>query len=108
MKLTGQVFSQCCAAVLLLGLSGCAAIPPKTVEIRGVELKQEARGKLSRFLGQSCVNAVDSDVQLSWRAYGQEKIFSATRTVARPICSIISSPDSRLTFPMPSAFSRLM
>jgi outer membrane biogenesis lipoprotein LolB len=84
MKLTGQGFSRCCAAVLVLGLSGCAATPPKTVEISGVAQQQEVKGKLSRFLGQSCVNAVDSDVQLSWRAYGQEKVFSATMQAMAP------------------------
>ena len=83
MKLIGQGFSWCCCAGLLL-LSGCAATPPKMVEISGVELKQEVKGKLSHFLGQSCVNAVDSDVQLSWQAYGQEKMYSATLQAMAP------------------------
>ncbi|MCI5222521.1 MAG: hypothetical protein D3924_07585 [Candidatus Electrothrix sp. AR4] len=82
MKLIAQGISLGCAGLLLL--SGCAATPPKTVEISGVERKQEVQGKFSHFLGQSCVNAVDSDVQLRLEAYGQEKKFSATLQAMAP------------------------
>ncbi|MCI5137088.1 MAG: DUF4292 domain-containing protein [Candidatus Electrothrix sp. AR1] len=49
----------------------------------GTELRQ-VESKLTRFLGQSCVNAVDCDVQLSWQAYGQGKTFSATMQAMHP------------------------
>ncbi|MCI5165678.1 MAG: hypothetical protein D3903_06170 [Candidatus Electrothrix sp. GM3_4] len=45
---------------------------------------QQVESKLSGFLGQSCVNAVDCDVQLSLKAYGQGKTFSATMQAMQP------------------------
>ena len=84
MKLSAQgtATAWCCAGLLIL--SGCAAAPPKTVKIdNSIELRQ-AESKLSRFLGQSCVHAVDCDVQLSWQAYGQGKTFSATMQAMQP------------------------
>ncbi|MGB5686746.1 MAG: hypothetical protein WBM35_13100 [Candidatus Electrothrix sp.] len=65
-------------------LNGCAATPPKTVEISSSTELRQVESKLSRFLGQSCVNAVDCDVQLSWQAYGQGKTFSATMQAMHP------------------------
>jgi hypothetical protein len=82
MRLSAQGISLWCAGLMML--NGCAATPPKTVEISsGTELR-EVESKLSRFLGQSCVNAVDCDVQLSWQAYGQGKTFSATMQAMYP------------------------
>ncbi len=83
MKLIGRGLSWCCCAGLLV-LSGCAATPPKTMDIRGAEFKQEVEGKLSHFLNQSCVNSVDSDVRLSLQAYAQEKLYSATLQATAP------------------------
>jgi outer membrane biogenesis lipoprotein LolB len=65
-------------------LGGCAATPPKTVEIRDSTELRQVESKLSRFLGQSCVNAIDSDVKFSWQAYGQGKTFSATMQAMHP------------------------
>ncbi|XOF33850.1 MAG: hypothetical protein ACL93V_00695 [Candidatus Electrothrix sp. YB6] len=85
MRLIGQGIKQwilwACAGLLLL--SGCAATPPKTVEISGGDL-QQVEDRLSRFLGQSCVSSVDSDVQLLLQAYGQEKKLSAVMQAMRP------------------------
>jgi hypothetical protein len=82
MRLSAQGIWWCCAGVLVL--SGCAATPPKTVEIGSSSELRQVESKLSRFLGQSCVNAVDCDVQLSWQAYGQGKTFSATMQAMQP------------------------
>ena len=82
MRLSAQGISWCCAGLMIL--SGCAATPPKTVEIGNSKELQQVKSKLSRFLGQSCVNAVDCDVQLSWQAYGQGKTFSATMQAMQP------------------------
>jgi hypothetical protein len=65
-------------------LAGCAATPPKTVEIHDSTELRQVKNKFSRFLGQSCVNAIDCDVQLSWQAYGQGKTFSATMQAMHP------------------------
>jgi outer membrane biogenesis lipoprotein LolB len=68
----------------MLLLAGCATTPPKTVEIRNSTELREVESKLARFLGQSCVNAIDCDVQLSWKAYGHGKTFSATMQAMHP------------------------
>ena len=82
MRLNAQGMSWCCAGLMIL--SGCAATPPKTVEISNSMELRKVESKLSDFLGQSCVNAVDCDVQLSWQAYGQGKTFSATMQAMQP------------------------
>ena len=82
MKLRTQGILWCCAGILML--SGCATTPPKTVEISDSAELRQAESRFSRFLNQSCVNAVDCDVQLSWQAYGQEKTFSATMQAMHP------------------------
>lgn len=82
MKVSAQGLLWCCAGVLIL--AGCAATPPKTVEISNSKELRQVESKLTRFLGQSCVNAVDCDVQLSWQAYGQNKTFSATMQAMYP------------------------
>ncbi|WP_446009752.1 hypothetical protein [Candidatus Electrothrix sp.] len=71
-----------CAGVLML--AGCAATPPKTVEISDSTELRQVESKLTRFLGQSCVNAIDCDVQFSWQAYGQGKTLSATMQAMHP------------------------
>ncbi|MCI5140696.1 MAG: hypothetical protein D3909_02995 [Candidatus Electrothrix sp. ATG1] len=82
MRLSAQGISWCCAGLMIL--SGCAATPPKTVEIGNSTELRAVEGKLTRFFGQSCVHAVDCDVQLSWQAYGQGKTFSATMQAMYP------------------------
>ncbi|MCI5132025.1 MAG: hypothetical protein D3904_11000 [Candidatus Electrothrix sp. EH2] len=82
MKVRTQGILCCCAGVLML--SGCAATPPETMEISNSEDLQQATSKFSRFLDQSCVNAVDCDMQLSWQAYGQGKTFSAAMQAMQP------------------------
>ena len=82
MKESAQRILWCCAGVFIL--AGCATTPPKTVEIRDSTELRQVESKLSRFLGQSCVNAIDCDVQLSWQAYGQGKTFSATMQAMHP------------------------
>lgn len=82
MRLRLQGLWWCCAGLLIL--NGCAATPPKTVEIGSSTELRQVESRLSRFLGQSCVNAVDCDVQLSWQAYGQGKTFSATMQAMQP------------------------
>jgi outer membrane biogenesis lipoprotein LolB len=69
------------AAALLLG--GCAAKLPQTEQLDGKKLRQ-AETRLNAFLAQSCVEAVDSDVQIGWRAYGQEETYSAELQAAAP------------------------
>ncbi|XCN71817.1 MAG: hypothetical protein Q3M24_16095 [Candidatus Electrothrix aestuarii] len=82
MRLSTRGILCCCAALLIL--SACATTPPKTVEIQDSKELRQVESKLSRFLSQSCVNAVDCDVQLSWQAYGQGKTFSATMQAMHP------------------------
>ncbi len=70
-----------CLAALLLG--GCASKAPQTEQLGGVAL-DDAAERLNLFLAQSCVAAVDSDVNLSWSAYGQEETYSAELQAAAP------------------------
>lgn len=82
MRLSARGVLWCCAGLFMLG--GCAAKPPETMEIsNSTELKQ-AESKLTQFLNQSCVTAIDCDVQFSWQAYGQGKTFSATMQAMQP------------------------
>ena len=64
-------------------LSGCSSKLPKTEEISGPEL-EEAEDKLVHFLDQTCVTSVDSDIRLSWKAYGQEKTYPAVLQATAP------------------------
>ena len=82
MRLGAQGILWWCAGLMVL--SGCAATPPKTVEINNSKELRQVKSKLARFLGQSCVDAVDCDVQFSWQAYGQGKTFSATMQAMQP------------------------
>lgn len=82
MKLRTQGVLCYCAGVLML--SACAATPPETMEISNSADLRQAESRFSRFLNQSCVNAVDCDVQLSWQAYGQGKTFSAAMQAMHP------------------------
>lgn len=68
-------------AMLLLG--GCAARLPQTEQIAGKKL-QQAEARLNTFLKQSCVSAVDSDVQIGGKAYGQQETYAATLQAAAP------------------------
>lgn len=75
-------FACLCLTSLLLG--GCAAtLPQQSAQLDGEQLKQ-AEKRLSSFLEQSCVSAVDSDVKLSWQAYAQQETYSATLQAAAP------------------------
>ncbi|MCI5146407.1 MAG: hypothetical protein D3923_12970, partial [Candidatus Electrothrix sp. AR3] len=79
MKSAQHIFLGLC--VLLLG--GCSTKLPLTEEISGEKLKQ-AEKKLIHFLDQSCVNAVDSDIKLSWHAYGQQETYPAVLQAMGP------------------------
>ena len=66
---------------LLLG--GCALRLPQTERLNKTELKK-AEEQLTAFLSQSCVDAVDSDVKLTWRAYAQQETYPAAMQAAAP------------------------
>ncbi|WP_417914775.1 hypothetical protein [Candidatus Electronema sp. JM] len=68
-------------AALLLG--GCALRLPQTERLNKTELKK-AEEQLTAFLSQSCVDAVDSDVKLTWRAYAQQETYPAAMQAAAP------------------------
>ncbi len=61
----------------LLFVSGCASKLPRTVAVSGPNL-EVVQDRLNRFLDQSCVTAIDSDVRLGWQAYGQQETYPAT------------------------------
>jgi hypothetical protein len=67
----------------LLTMSGCTAKLPRTVAVSGPEL-EVVRERLNRFLDQSCVNFIDSDVRLEWQAYGRQETYPATLMAASP------------------------
>jgi hypothetical protein len=68
---------------LALLLGGCAIKLPQTEQLGGRGLKQ-AEARLNAFMGQSCVEAADSDVKLTWRAYAQQETYPATMQAAAP------------------------
>ena len=71
-----------CAAAILLG--GCSAkMPQQSAQLDGEPLRQ-AEKRLRSFLNQSCVEAVDSDVQLSWKAYTQQETYPAELQAQAP------------------------
>ncbi|WP_420209479.1 hypothetical protein [Candidatus Electronema sp. JC] len=71
-----------CAAVLLLG--GCSAkMPQQSAQLDGEPLRQ-AEKRLRGFLNQSCVEAVDSDVQLTWKAYTRQETYPAQLEAQAP------------------------
>ncbi|WP_417908856.1 hypothetical protein [Candidatus Electronema sp. PJ] len=76
---------------LLLG--GCSAKLQQTTQLGGQEL-QKAEERLTHFMGQSCVEAVDSDVKLTWRAYAQQETYSAAMQAAAPALLRLSLNDS--------------
>ncbi|WP_417911831.1 lipoprotein insertase outer membrane protein LolB [Candidatus Electronema sp. TJ] len=91
MKAVRSEFACICLAALLLG--GCAArLPQQTSQLSGAELKQ-AEERLSRFLSRSCVEAVDSDVRLTWRAYAQQETYPASVQAAAPALLRLSLND---------------
>ncbi len=72
-----------CAAVLLL-LGGCSAkMPQQSAQLDGEPLRQ-AEKRLRSFLNQSCVEAVDSDVQLTWKAYARQETYPAQLEAQAP------------------------
>jgi outer membrane biogenesis lipoprotein LolB len=80
-----------CLAALLLG--GCAArLPQQTSQLDGAALNK-AEERLNRFLSQSCVEAVDSDVRLTWRAYAQQETYPASMQAAAPALLRLSMND---------------
>lgn len=68
---------------VLLLLGGCSTKLPRTQEISGKKL-EHAEKRLIHFLDQSCVNSVDSDIKLSFSAYGQQEIYPAVMQAAAP------------------------
>ncbi|MCW5200347.1 hypothetical protein VU07_00805 [Desulfobulbus sp. F4] len=70
-------------AVVSLLLGGCAFKLPQTEQLDGKELKK-AEERLNAFLGQSCVEAVDSDVKLTGRAYAHQETYPAAMQAAAP------------------------
>jgi outer membrane biogenesis lipoprotein LolB len=75
---------------LLLG--GCALRLPQTERLDGGELKK-AEEQLTGFLRQSCVDAVDSDVKLTWRAYAQQETYPAAMQASAPALLRLSLND---------------
>ncbi len=51
--------------------------------VSGPEL-EVVRQRLHRFLDQSCVTSIDSDVRLEWHAYGRQETYPATLMAASP------------------------
>jgi outer membrane biogenesis lipoprotein LolB len=75
-------FACLCLASLLLG--GCASkVSHQSAQLDGKRLKL-AEERLSNFLMQSCVDGIDSDVKLSWKAYAQQETYPATLQAAAP------------------------
>jgi hypothetical protein len=70
-----------CFVSLLLG--GCAVKLPQTEQLGGAAL-EKAEERLNLFFAQSCAAAVDSDVTLSWAAYGQKERYAAQLQAAAP------------------------
>lgn len=79
-----------CLAILLLG--GCAVKLPQTEQLGGADL-EDATERLNLFLDQSCVAAVESDVTLSWAAYGQKDRYAASLQAAAPASLRLSLND---------------
>ncbi len=70
--------------ILVFLLSGCGPKLPATVQVSGQELDL-VKARLARFLDQSCVTAVDSDVRLQYRPLvGSGQDWSATLLAASP------------------------
>lgn len=91
MRVVRSKFACICLAALLLG--GCAArLPQQTSQLEGADLKR-AEERLSRFLSQTCVEAVDSDVRLTWRAYAQQETYPASMQAAAPALLRLSLND---------------
>jgi outer membrane biogenesis lipoprotein LolB len=84
------VFAGACLFILLLG--GCAVKLPQTERLGGAEL-EDAKERLNLFFSQSCVAAVDSDVTLSWSAYGQHDRYAASLQAAAPASLRLSLND---------------
>jgi len=70
-----------CAALLFGGCS--AKMPQQSAQLDGEPLRQ-AEKRLRSFLNQSCVEAVDSDVQLNWKAYAQQETYPAELQAQAP------------------------
>lgn len=76
-----RVLTCICLVSLLLG--GCALKLPQTEQLGGAAL-EKAEERLNLFFAQSCAAAVDSDVTLSWAAYGKKERYAAQLQAAAP------------------------
>jgi len=68
----------CCFMV-----SGCASRLPRTVSLEK-SVENLAVKRLDDFVHESCVEAMDSDVRVSWQAYGRKVFYTATLQAASP------------------------
>ncbi len=80
------------ACLFILLLVGCAVKLPQTEQLGGADL-EDAKERLNLYLAQSCVAAVDSDVTLSWAAYGQKDSYAASLQAAAPASLRLSLND---------------
>ena len=78
-----RYWSFCSSIFCLLLVSGCATKLPRTVAVSGQDLDL-VQSRLTRFFEQSCVSAIDSDVRLGWKAYGQLETYPATLQATAP------------------------
>ncbi len=77
-----QAALRLCAVALLLG--GCSAkLPQQSAQLDGEPLRQ-AEKRLRGFLNQSCVQAVDSDIQLNWKAFARQETYPAELQAQAP------------------------
>jgi outer membrane biogenesis lipoprotein LolB len=73
---------QIVAVLLIVGLSACSSKLPQTQAIEGLEA-EEAQARFTSFLQQDCVQAVDGDIRLSWKAFGQHESYPAQLQAAQ-------------------------
>ena len=90
MKRMKYIAAGACLLVLLLG--GCTVKLPQSEQLGGADL-EDAKERLNLYLAQSCVTAVESDVTLSWSAYGQKDSYAASLQAAAPASLRLSLND---------------
>ncbi len=76
-------FQSIAILLLVVGLSACSAKLPQTQAVEGQEV-QEAQSHFNSFLQQDYAQAVDGDIRLSWKAFGQHESYTAQLQAARP------------------------
>ncbi|WP_456387442.1 hypothetical protein [Desulfolithobacter sp.] len=78
-----KLFFSAVLALLLLVLGGCGTRGPVTVALDWKE-RAVAEEVWYRFVDRSCGQAVDADLRVSWKAWGQEGTVRATLLLQLP------------------------